>query len=151
MQKYKKNAIFAAKDNRKMRKTFQFIRKYPLSTVLIAAIWVICLVPIPENPLSNISMMDKWTHIVMYFTLSMTIAWERYRNRKKTFQSKEPWTDVALYVWLLPVMMGGVVELAQSHCTAGVRNGDWLDFFANASGCTLAVICILLARCRAKA
>ena len=65
-----------------MPKTISLIKKYPLTTVLVAALWVVCIIPIPETPLSHVSMMDKWTHIVMYFVLSIVIAYERQRRKK---------------------------------------------------------------------
>ena len=49
-------------------------------------------------------------------------------------------------------MMSGVIELLQAYCTGGRRSGEWLDFAANATGATLAlVIGILAARCRSRA
>ena len=42
------------------------IRNYPLSSLLIVVIWVVCLIPIPETPLSDVNLIDKWTHFVMY-------------------------------------------------------------------------------------
>lgn len=129
-----------------MQKTINFVRNYPFTVLLVTVIWIICLIPIPETPLSGISLMDKWTHLVMYFVLSMCIAHEYWHRHKKT--GAEP----LLYTWLLPVVMGGLVEIAQATCTNGTRSGDWLDFAANALGSTLAApICILLAKFRARA
>lgn len=129
-----------------MKTTINFAKSYPLTLLLSAGIWVICMIPIPETPLDNVAFMDKWTHLVMYFALSMCVAHEYFRKHKKI--GRKP---LLLYIWFLPVVMGGLVEIAQATCTAGVRNGNWLDFFANAFGSTLALpICILLARLRAK-
>jgi hypothetical protein len=36
--------------------------------------------------------------------------------------------------------MGGLVEIVQATCTNGVRSGEWLDFFADAIGSTLALV-----------
>lgn len=104
-------------------------RKYPFSLALVGVIWVICLIPIPESPLSHVRFIDKWTHLVMYATLCLVVWWEASRQRT---------SRVLLLTWLLPVLMGGLVELAQRYCTGGVRSGDWLDFLANATGATLA-------------
>lgn len=125
-----------------VQKIISLVRNYPMTTVLVAAIWVVCIVPIPENPLSHVSMMDKWTHIVMYFVLTIVIAYEQQKQRKKLLTA---------YSILLPPLMGGVLELVQEYCTGGTRSGDWIDFAADVLGCALAtVICILLARCRAR-
>ena len=58
------------------------IRNYPLSSLLIVAIWVVCLIPIPETPLSDVNLIDKWTHFVMYGSLT-TVIWFEYIRRHK--------------------------------------------------------------------
>lgn len=129
-----------------MKKAINFVRSYPLTLIFVTIIWVICLIPIPETPLSGISLMDKWTHLAMYSSLSLCIAHEYWRRHKKI--GTKP---LLLYIWFLPIVMGGLIEIAQATCTNGTRSGDWLDFTANGAGSTLAVpICILLARFRAK-
>lgn len=35
---------------------------------------------------------------------------------------------------LLPIIMGGLIELAQAYCTGGNRSGDWIDWIANSIG-----------------
>ena len=35
---------------------------------------------------------------------------------------------------LLPVLMGGLIEIVQATCTGGRRSGDWLDFAADGVG-----------------
>ena len=104
------------------------IRKYPLSCLLVVIIWVICLIPIPETPLSNVSFIDKWTHLVMYGTLCLVIWWEVSRQRPR---------NPLCLTWLLPVLMGELIELAQRYCTGGMRSGEWPDFLANAAEATL--------------
>ena len=53
-----------------------FIRKYPLSLLICVAIWILCFIDIPETPLDNVSLIDKWTHIVMYLGLCLVLWWE---------------------------------------------------------------------------
>ncbi len=114
---------------------------------MVVVIWVICLIPIPETPLSDVSMIDKWTHIVMYLVLSGVVGFEYIRANKKATPAQ-----LLLWEWLLPVLMGGLVEIVQATCTGGVRSGDWLDFVADGIGSTLALaIGILVVRFRAKA
>ena len=56
-----------------------------------------------------------------------------------------------LLAFLAPIVMSGLIELAQAHLTGGNRSGDWLDFLANSIGVVLGnVIGILLATFRAK-
>ena len=51
----------------------EYIKKYPISLFLVVAIWIICLIPIPETPLDDVPMIDKWTHFVMYGSLCSVI------------------------------------------------------------------------------
>ena len=122
-------------------------RRYPLTSVLVAVIWVICLVPIPEDvPLGDVPMMDKWTHFVMYGTLCTVMWWEYLRRHEKTNAGR-----LVLLAFLAPIVMSGLIELAQAYCTGGNRSGDWLDFAANTIGVVLGnVIGILLAAFRAR-
>ena len=58
------------------------IKNYPLSSLLVVAIWVVCLIPVPETPLNDVCFIDKWTHFVMYGSLT-TVIWFEYLRRKK--------------------------------------------------------------------
>ena len=114
---------------RKIAYIMKSIRKYPVSLFLIAAIWTVCLIPIPETPLNDVPKMDKWTHFVMFGVLSLCIISEYvYRHRKP-----KGW-DVALVGMLLPFAMGGMIELAQAYCTGGNRSGDVMDWLADGIG-----------------
>ena len=129
-----------------MRFLANLVKSYPITSIIIVAIWVLCLLPIPQTPLSGLTLIDKWTHIVMYLALSLIIGYERWRNnRKRTFRAQ------LFFIFILPVIMGGLLEILQATATGGRRSGEWLDFVADVSGSALALlICILLARCLAK-
>lgn len=113
----------------------KFLKSYPLTIVLVAAIWTVCLIPIPETPLDNVTLMDKWVHIAMYLVLAMTVGHEYFHRPRCSWSIG----GMAVRAWLLPVCMGGAVELAQAYLTT-CRTGDWLDFAANALGGTLGFI-----------
>lgn len=132
---------------RKIAYIMKSIRKYPVSLFLIAAIWTVCLIPIPETPLNDVPMMDKWTHFVMFGVLSLCIISEYvYRHRKP-----KGW-NVALVGMLLPFAMGGMIELAQAYCTGGNRSGDIMDWLADGIGVLIgAAIGSLLVYYRARA
>ena len=132
---------------RKIAYIMKSIRKYPVSLFLIAAIWTVCLIPIPETPLNDVPMMDKWTHFVMFGVLSLCIISEYvYRHRKP-----KGW-DVALVGMLLPFAIGGMIELAQAYCTGGNRSGDVMDWLADGIGVLIgAAIGSLLVYYRARA
>lgn len=125
----------------------EYIKKYPISLFLVVAIWIICLIPIPETPLDNVPMIDKWTHFVMYGSLCSVIFAE-YANHHIKPNIKR----LAICGVLLPIIMGGLIELAQAYCTGGNRSGDWIDWIANSIGVMIGTaIGSLVVYLRAKA
>lgn len=130
-----------------MNKIIEKVRNYPFSCVIIVGIWTVCMIPIPETSLDEISFIDKWTHFVMYGTLTISI-WSEYifRHRKsRSFQ----WKNLLFRGVLCPIMMGGLVELAQAYLTT-YRSGDWFDALCNSLGVLLgSLIGTLLVRFRA--
>ncbi len=165
------------------------IKNYPLSSLLIVAIWVVCLIPIPETPLSDVNLIDKWTHFVMYGSLTSVIWFEYIRRHKQPLTrhyvtpspqgargevsnetSKEAYAQEivtpssplgermpegqvrgrmghALLIGgvLCPIIMGGLIELAQAYLTT-CRSGDIYDFFCNSLGVLLGCIIGLILR-----
>ena len=60
---------------------------YPLSSVIIIGIWVLCFMDIPETPLSEVRFIDKWTHSAMYLILGLSISLEYLRTKRLISQS----------------------------------------------------------------
>lgn len=104
------------------------IRKYLLSIVIILGIWVVCLLPVPETPLNDFNFIDKWTHFVMYGVLSF-ILWYQYLSCHLQINISR----LLFFACVCPVIMGGLVELAQAYLTT-CRSGDWFDALCNALG-----------------
>ena len=130
-----------------MNKLQHILTKHPFSCIIVIATWILCFMNIPETPLSNVRFIDKWTHSLIYLVLGISISLEYLRNTKHASPK-----FIVVWVWLLPILMGGLIEILQSNCTNGNRSGEWLDFFADAIGSTIAlVIGILLVCYRAKA
>lgn len=128
-----------------MNKLIEKIKKYPLSSIVIVAIWIVCLIPVPETPLDDVKFMDKWTHFIMYGTLTLVIWWEYTGKHKKQYwdimkrykKSKNfHWKHLLIGGVLCPIIMGCLVELAQAYLTT-CRSGDWLDAICNAFGVLL--------------
>lgn len=120
-----------------MKKIVQIVKRWPVSTTVTALIWVVSLMPIPETPLDDVRFIDKWTHIVMYGGLSFVVWAEYLLHHKNAIQKSR----LVVIGWLVPVLMGGLLELLQAYCTGGRRSGDRLDFAANAAGATL-ILCV---------
>lgn len=123
------------------------LTKYPFSCIIVIGTWILCFMTIPETPLSSVRFIDKWTHSLIYLVLGISISLEYLRNTKQPSPK-----FIIVWVWLMPIIMGGLIEVLQSYCTNGNRSGEWLDFFADSIGSTIAVLIgILLVRYRAKA
>lgn len=123
-----------------MTKMLKILKNYPLSAILIALIWILCLIDVPETPLSNLSLIDKWTHIAMYAG-TCSVMWIEFLRSRKKETSNTPATGKAFAcLFLAPVLMSGLLEILQATCTGGHRSGEWLDFLANTVGCTLPFI-----------
>jgi hypothetical protein len=74
----------------------------------------------------------------LYFCTCGVIWTEYLRHHPRNQQSSTfSWRKLIRWGWLAPIIMGGLIELAQTYCTGGMRSGDWLDFLANATGTTL--------------
>lgn len=130
-----------------MNITKHILTKYPFSCIIVIGTWILCFITIPETPLSSVRFIDKWTHSLIYLVLGLSISFEYLHNTKQPSPK-----FIIVWVWLMPIIMGGLIEVLQSYCTNGNRSGEWLDFFADAIGSTIAaLIGILLVRYRAKA
>ena len=118
-----------------MEMTFHFVRKYPLSCILFAAIWYLSLFFMtPETPLNNIKLIDKWIHFIMYGG-TCSVLWIEYIRQHQ----KPDYGKLFIWAWVAPIVMSGIIEVLQEYCTE-TRNGDWLDLTANAIGVTLGAV-----------
>lgn len=110
----------------------QYLKRYPFSCALLVAIWVLCLIPIPDiEPLHGFNLLDKWTHFVMYGVFSYAVCYEHKR--------------ISWHTIVLPILMGGMIELAQAYLTT-CRSGEWLDLLANSIGVVLGNILYFLVK-----
>ena len=124
------------------------IRQYPLTILLATAIWVVCLIHVPETPLNDVSFIDKWTHFVMYAVLTLVLLYEHRKalrsnvnaatatdrsdvNAAPTGHKKS--NSSSAWLLLLPISQGCLVELAQAYLTT-CRSGDWFDALCNTLG-----------------
>ena len=133
MQKYKIFLTFAPKLKANMKYLYQTVRKYPISSLLIAVVWYLSFFTPPKTQLDDVAFIDKWVHVVMYGG-TCAVIWGEYLLKHKQVSA----TRLVLLAWLAPIVMSGIIELLQEYCTGGRRSGDWLDLAANATGVTLA-------------
>lgn len=123
-----------------------YVRNYPFSCILIAAIWYLSLLfKAPRTPLDNVLLIDKWVHIVMYGT-TFTVLWIEYIRH----HILPDYGKLLIWAFIAPIIMSGIIELLQEYCTEK-RSGDWIDLLANTIGVLLAaVIGLTLLRLRAR-
>lgn len=111
-----------------------FIRKYPVSLLIILAVIYLSFFRPPSTDLNTIPYIDKVVHVCMYFGMSgmlwLEFLWAHRREQAPLWHA---WVGALL----CPVLFSGVVELLQAYCTT-YRGGDWLDFAANTAGALLA-------------
>ncbi len=118
-----------------MQKVLEYIRKYPLSLLCIAAIWYLSLLfQPPETELNDVPLIDKWVHVLMYGG-TCSVIWIEYLRQHNIVD----WEKLGFWGWFMPIVMSGVLELMQAYGTTN-RNGDWFDLLANSIGATLAII-----------
>ena len=112
----------------------KWIRRHPISVILILVIWYLSLFTPPKTELANVRSIDKWAHLLMYGSLAFVLWMEDWRVRKAS-----PSMPRALALYIGPVAMSGLIELAQAYCTTD-RSGDWLDLAANAIGALAGIV-----------
>jgi VanZ family protein len=106
----------------------RFIRKYPFSLLVIAAIVFLSLFNPPETKLDTVSFIDKIAHVCMYGGLELVIWIEYLRHHASLDRVR----IITLGI-IAPIALGGVMELAQAFLTQN-RSGDWIDLVADTIG-----------------
>lgn len=64
-----------------------------------------------------------------------TIIWIEYLRSHFREQTRK----IILWAIIAPILMSGIIELAQEYCTEA-RSGEWADFAANSTGVVLAAL-----------
>jgi len=105
-----------------------FIKKYPLSLLVIAAILFLSLFNPPKTKLDPITGIDKVVHVCMYLGLEM-IIWIEYLRHHENLN----WVKILIFGIIAPIALGGLMEIAQMELTKG-RSGEWTDLLADALG-----------------
>ena len=119
-----------------------YIKKYPVSLLIILTVIYLSFFKPPTTDLSNIPNIDKIVHVCMYLGMSGMLWLEFLRAHQK---GDSPLWHAWVGAFVCPVLFSGAVELLQAFCTT-YRGGDWLDFAANTTGAVLAslVACFVL-------
>lgn len=111
-----------------------YIKKYPVSLLIIATVIYLSFFRPPQTELSEIPNLDKLVHFCMYFGLSGMLWLEFLRaHRRDNTPIWHAWAGGSC----CPILFSGCIELLQAYCT-DYRGGDWMDFAANTAGALLA-------------
>ena len=105
-----------------------FIRKYPLSLLVIATILFLSLFNPPKTKLDPIPNIDKIVHVCMYGGLELVI-WIEYLRHHNNLN----WIKILFLGIIAPIAFGGLMEIAQMELTQG-RSAEWADFLADSVG-----------------
>ena len=111
-----------------------YIKKYPVSLLIILTVIYLSFFKPPTTDLSNIPNIDKIVHVCMYLGMSGMLWLEFLRAHQK---GDSPLWHAWVGAFVCPVLFSGMVELLQESCTT-YRGGDWLDFAANTTGALIA-------------
>ena len=119
-----------------------YIKKYPVSLVIILAVIYLSFFKPPTTDLGTIPNLDKVVHICMYFGMSGMLWLEFLRAHRR---DRTPMWHAWVGAFVCPVLFSGAVELLQAFCTT-YRGGDWLGFSGHTTGAVLAslVACFVL-------
>ena len=109
----------------------QFIKKYPLSLLVIATILFLSLFNPPKTKLDPITGIDKIVHVCMYGGLELVI-WIEYLRHHENLN----WIKILILGIIAPIALGGLMEIAQMKLTQG-RSGEWADLLADTIGVLL--------------
>lgn len=111
-----------------------YIKKYPVSIVIILTVIYLSFFKPPSTDLPRFANLDKLAHFCMYLGMSGMLWLEFIWSHR---QGNPPVWRAWIGAFLCPVLFSGVVELLQEYCTTH-RGGDWKDFLANFSGALVA-------------
>ena len=110
------------------------LKQYIVTVLITLSIIVLSTLPIPEDaPMSDVPLIDKWVHMVMYMGLVLAMWFDHVVRSEKKAKGKH-----FLFMFLYATLLGGLMELVQAYLTT-CRSGDLIDFEADAIGAAIGV------------
>lgn len=114
---------------------------FTFTALCVVLIWYLCLFRPPHiHSLELIPNFDKFVHCTMYLG-TCSVFWVEYYY----WQTRWAVLQRFLIAFLAPILMSGLIELAQEHLTT-YRSGDWADFAANSTGVVLSLVSMFVCR-----
>ncbi len=119
-----------------MNKVLSVLKKYPVSTIIAVAIFLLCIARPPSNlPKMSISFTDKIGHFLVYFILAISMVLESKRNKDFVNISRK---SLTINFIALGVFFGVFIEIVQWFFP--YRYFELGDIIANSSGSILGVL-----------
>ena len=112
----------------------RFIRRYPLSLLVLTVILYLSFFKPPKQKIIDISNIDKFAHFCMYAGFCSIVWLEYFRSHKVVNRGK-----TILLAVVAPIMFGGAIEIMQGTMTS-YRGMDWHDFIFNTIGVLFALL-----------
>ena len=83
-----------------------YLRKYPLSMLVIGVILFLSFFNPPETPLDEITNIDKMLHFTMYFGFCVVLWFEYFKSHEHADAKRLiPWAVIA------PIVFSGLIEI----------------------------------------
>ena len=116
-----------------MNAVFRFIKRYPLSLVVVAVILFLSFFKPPKEKIIDISNLDKFAHFCMYAGFC-SVVWLEYFFSHRGVSYKR----VIIGAVIAPIIFSGLIEIMQGYFTV-YRGMDWYDFVFNMLGVIFAL------------
>ena len=100
-----------------------YIKKYPVSLVIILAVIYLSFFKPPTTDLGTIPNLDKVVHICMYFGMSGMLWLEFLRAHRR---DRTPMWHAWVGAFVCPVLFSGAVELLQAFVLPTVAAIGWI-------------------------
>ena len=111
-----------------------FLKKYPLSLIVIAIILFLSFFKPPKDKIVDISNIDKIAHFCMYAGFC-SVVWLEYFLSHTGVSIRR----VVLLAVVAPILFSGVIEVMQGYMTT-YRGMDWYDLLFNTIGVLFALV-----------
>ena len=111
-----------------------YLKKYPLSILIIGIILFLSFFNPPKTPLNEVTNIDKVLHFTMYFGFCSVLWFEYFRNHKQGNAK-----HLILWAIIAPILFSGLIEIGQQTLTP-TRAAEWWDFLFNSLGCLFAAL-----------
>lgn len=108
------------------------IQNYWKSVLMVTIILYLSFAP-PSDfkavPKINIAYFDKFVHVILYTVLAIILIIDYLRTTKTSV----PKTRFIIQCLLFPILMGGVIEIAQDQWFYP-RTAEWIDWMSDILG-----------------